>query len=40
MATDVREQVIEKIKESTFVSLQFDESTDIAGCAQFVAFVR
>lgn len=40
MATDVRDQVIEKIQESTFVSLQFDESTDIAGCAQFVAFVR
>lgn len=40
MATDVRNQVIEKIKESTFVSLQFDESTDIGGCAQFVAFVR
>lgn len=40
MATDVRDQVIEKIKESTFVSLQFDESTDISSCAQFVAFVR
>ncbi|KAK4886871.1 hypothetical protein RN001_003142 [Aquatica leii] len=40
MAIDVRDQVIEKIKESTFVSLQFDESTDIVGCAQFVAFVR
>nr|XP_022909920.1 zinc finger BED domain-containing protein 5-like [Onthophagus taurus] len=40
MATDVRDQVIEKIKKSSFVSLQFEESTDIAGCAQFVAFVR
>lgn len=40
MASDVRDQVIEKIKKSSFVSLQFDESTDIAGCAQFVAFVR
>ncbi|KAL0822667.1 hypothetical protein ABMA28_004690 [Loxostege sticticalis] len=40
MATDVRDQVIEKIRESTFVALQFDESTDIADCAQFVAFVR
>jgi len=40
MATDVRDQVIEKIKKSSFVSFQFDESTDIAGCAQFVAFVR
>lgn len=40
MVTDVRDQVIGNIKESTFVSLQFDESTDIAGCAQFVAFVR
>ncbi|KAK5648387.1 hypothetical protein RI129_003279 [Pyrocoelia pectoralis] len=37
MAADVRDQVVAKIKESTFVSLQFDESTDIAG---FVAFVR
>ncbi|XP_071053350.1 zinc finger BED domain-containing protein 5-like [Onthophagus taurus] len=40
MATDVRDQVIEKIKKSSFMSLQFDESTDIAGCAQFVAFVH
>ncbi|KAK5648664.1 hypothetical protein RI129_003556 [Pyrocoelia pectoralis] len=40
MAADVRDQVVAKIKESTFVSLQFDESTDIAGCAQFIAFVR
>lgn len=40
MATDVRDQVIEKVKKSSFISLQFDESTDIAGCAQFVAFVR
>lgn len=29
MATDVRDQVIEKIKESTFVSLQFEESTNV-----------
>lgn len=44
MATYIRDQVIKKIKEveveSTFVSLQFDESTDIADCAQFVAFAR
>lgn len=36
MATDARDQVIEKIRVSTFVALQFDESTDIADCAQFV----
>lgn len=29
-----------KKKEKTFVFLQFDESTNIVGCAQFVAFVR
>lgn len=40
MATDVRDQVKEKNKGKTFVSLQFDESADIVGCAQFVAFVR
>ena len=40
MASDIRVQVIEKIQESTFVSLQFDESTDIVGYVQFVAFVR
>lgn len=37
MATDIRDQVIEQIKKSTFVSLQFGDSAVIAGCAQFVA---
>lgn len=40
MATEVRDQVREKKKESYFVTLQFDDSTDIAECAQFVALVR
>lgn len=35
MAADIRDQLIEKIKKSTHIALQFDESTDISGCAQF-----
>lgn len=38
MGTDIIEQVIEKLGDS--FSLQLDESTDVSGNAQLVAFVR
>lgn len=40
MAGDIREQSVEKLKKSPRFLLQFDESSDIADCAQFVIFVR
>ncbi|XP_023210685.1 zinc finger BED domain-containing protein 5-like [Centruroides sculpturatus] len=40
MASDIREQVVEKLKKSPHFALQFDESTDVSDCAQFVVFVR
>ena len=39
MANDIQEQ-IEKLKNSQHFALQFDESTDVSDCAQFVVFVR
>lgn len=40
MANDIQEQVVEKLKNSQHFALQFDESTDVSNCAQFVVFVR
>uniref|UniRef100_A0A1Y1KZY7 HAT C-terminal dimerisation domain-containing protein n=2 Tax=Photinus pyralis TaxID=7054 RepID=A0A1Y1KZY7_PHOPY len=40
MANDIREQVVEKLNKSPHFALQFDESTDVSDCAQFVVFVR
>ncbi|XP_050340512.1 SCAN domain-containing protein 3-like [Bactrocera neohumeralis] len=40
MAKDIQEQVVEKLKNSQHFALQFDESTDVSDCAQFVVFVR
>lgn len=40
MAKDIQEQVVEKLKNSQHFALQFDESTDVSNCAQFVVFVR
>ena len=40
MASDVKMQLIEKLKLSDSFSLQIDESTDIANDAQLLAFVR
>ncbi|XP_074026816.1 zinc finger BED domain-containing protein 5-like [Leptinotarsa decemlineata] len=39
-ANDIRDQVVEKLKKSPHFALQFDESTDVSDCAQFVMFVR
>lgn len=38
MGTDIVEQVVGKLSDS--FSLQLDESTDVSGNAQLVAFVR
>lgn len=40
MANDIQVQLIEKLKNSQHLALQFDESTDVSDCAQFVVFVR
>ncbi|KAF2884932.1 hypothetical protein ILUMI_21242 [Ignelater luminosus] len=36
----IREQIVEKLKKSLHFALQFDESTNVTDCAQFVVFVR
>lgn len=40
MAVDVKEQVLNAIRESPFFSIQLDESTDVANCAQLMVYVR
>ena len=40
MSLDVKEQVIKKIKDSGDFSLQLDETTDVAKCAQLLTYVR
>lgn len=40
MFEDVQDQLKKQLKSSTFLSIQFDESTDVANCAQFLCFVR
>ncbi|XP_073337223.1 zinc finger BED domain-containing protein 5-like [Pagrus major] len=40
MAADVKEQVLDAIRESPFFSIQLDESTDVANCAQLMVYVR
>ncbi|XP_022597516.1 zinc finger BED domain-containing protein 5-like [Seriola dumerili] len=40
MAADVKEQVLDTICESPFFSIQLDESTDVANCAQLMVYVR
>ncbi|KAM3835905.1 zinc finger BED domain-containing protein 5-like [Diretmus argenteus] len=40
MAADVKEQVLDAIRESHFFSIQLDESTDVANCAQLMVYVR
>ncbi|KAK9958613.1 hypothetical protein ABG768_025346 [Culter alburnus] len=40
MAEDIVAQVVEKLKQATSFALQLDESTDISGESQLVAFVR
>uniref|UniRef100_A0A8C4GRW1 Zinc finger BED domain-containing protein 5 n=1 Tax=Dicentrarchus labrax TaxID=13489 RepID=A0A8C4GRW1_DICLA len=40
MSNDIREQLISFIKKSPYYALQLDESTDIAGQAQLLTYVR
>lgn len=40
MALDVKEQVLDGIRESPYFSIQIDESTDVANCAQLMTYVR
>ena len=40
MASDVKEQVLNGVHESPFFSIQLDESTDVANCAQLMVYVR
>ncbi|XP_056126207.1 zinc finger BED domain-containing protein 5-like [Rhinichthys klamathensis goyatoka] len=40
MACDVKEQVLDCVRESPFHAIQLDESTDVAHCAQLMVYVR
>lgn len=40
MALDVKEQVLDGIRESPYFSIQIDQSTDVANCAQLMTYVR
>ncbi|KAK4875359.1 hypothetical protein RN001_011781 [Aquatica leii] len=40
MSEDVETQVIEHLKRDNIFALQIDESTDISGKAQLIAFIR
>uniref|UniRef100_A0A6Q2YA63 DUF4371 domain-containing protein n=1 Tax=Esox lucius TaxID=8010 RepID=A0A6Q2YA63_ESOLU len=40
ISNDIREQLIELIKKSPYYALQLDDSTDIAGQAQLLTYVR
>jgi len=40
LADDIRSQLLHKIHSSSYIAVKLDESTDIAGCVQLIAFVR
>ncbi|XP_067940180.1 protein FAM200C-like [Watersipora subatra] len=40
MSADIKRQVIEKIKSSPMVTIQLDESTDVASISQLMVFAR
>ena len=40
MSDDILQQVVASVKSSPMYSLQLDESTDVANCAQLLVFVR
>ena len=42
MATDIKDQFVQKIKSSAFglFSIQLDELTDVASCSQLMVFAR
>ena len=40
LSNDVNEQIVTKLKESKFFSLQLDEATDVARVSQLLAYIR
>ena len=40
MSTDIQDTVISSVKQSKMFAMQVDESTDISGKAQLIAFIR
>ena len=40
MSEDIKNQVVEQIKQSPIYVLQLDESTDVSSCAQRMVYVR
>ena len=40
MSKDIKNQVVEQIKQSPIYVLQLDESTDVSSCAQLMVYVR
>ena len=40
MSKDIKNQVVEQIKQSPIFVLQLDESTDVSSCAQMMIYVR
>ena len=40
MSTDIQDTVISSVKQSKMFTMQFDESTDISGNAQLIAFIQ
>ena len=40
MSTDLQDTVISSVKQSKMFTMQVDESTDISGKAQLIAFIR
>ena len=40
MSENIKNQVVEQIKQSLIFVLQLDESTDVSSCAQLMIYVR
>ena len=40
MSTDVKQQVMTKIRSSPMLALQCDKSTDVASCSQLLVVIR
>ena len=40
MATDIRKQIVEHVTMNKKFSIQLDESTDVANCAQLIVYIR
>lgn len=40
LALDIQNQLIQKLKNSVFFAIQYDESTDVANCCQLLIYCR